>query len=188
MSRWNTASEVSGKSGQLDSCRSETIETKIELSDSYYIANFRENRSKRACFQNSWNITHVWLLAHLFWSFPSILQRDATQSAVLPWQVVCPSVCLSVCRVAGGIISIIGLCIHAPVHLLIYLFTYSLAQKCYLWLACDPLSWLFSEWFVFRFTAFDRPWNNKCTVLIVLYCGIARFALLQKTARHLFLL
>jgi len=41
-----------------------------------------------------------------------LLPRDATHNAVLPWQVVCPSVC-----------------IHAPVHLL--------TQYTCLQLACD---------------------------------------------------
>jgi len=37
--------------------------------------------------------THLCLVSLALWLF---LPRDATQSAVLLWQVVCPSVCLSV--------------------------------------------------------------------------------------------
>ena len=44
---------------------------------------------------------HV-LLVNFSFSAP-FLPRDATQSAVLPRQVVCPSVCLSVCDVDVGL-------------------------------------------------------------------------------------
>ena len=44
------------------------------------------------------------------------------------------------------------------------------------------VSRLFSEWFVLRSTAFNRPYDDKRTVSIVLYCGIARFALLLHAA------
>jgi len=45
-------------------------------------------------------------------------------------------------------------------------------------LACDLVSRLFSEWFVFRSTAFGKPYSTKRTVSTLLYCGVARFALL----------
>jgi len=51
------------------------------------------------CKQNSCNIhlhnndyTPMWAINHALIVFCS-LPRDATQSAVLLWQVVCPSVC-----------------------------------------------------------------------------------------------
>ena len=81
-------------------------------------------------------------------------------------------------RVAGCIISIrpTFLRIQAPVHLLTYLLTYLHRITSVL---CNwPSFPTFIEWFVFRSTVFGRPNNNKRRVSIVLFCGIARLALL----------
>ena len=58
-------------------------------------------------------------------------------------------------------------------------------NQCPLQLASDLLSWLFSEWFISRFTAFGRPWTNKRTVsdsALLRHCTIY-----AATAHHLLL-
>jgi len=72
-------------------------------------------------------------------------------------------------------LSPLGLQIHAPVHLLTYLLTQN--NQCIWRLACDLVSWLFSEWFVFPSTAFGSL-GPKIINVYYMDGTLLRFALL----------
>jgi len=113
------------------------------------------------------------------------------------------------CGVTIEALSVLGLRIHAPEHLLAYLhlphlwlnFFKTLVRYQIFYITQNDhcfgdwpviyhlVSWLFSEWFLFRPTAFGKPYNNKRTVWII----SLQFNTLQRlravcgaTAGHLF--